>query len=293
MTEQYSDWGGLENEQARFPLAQVLAQLERGEAVIKDLGMEGFSYLVRQVIVQNPQLDQKPLIAITPTEEEAIRLGHNLRACLAGGGPSIGESRRAVYVWGEPSPPYESIRASRKEAGERLAMLAMLAQGRGAQIQVMSIMTYARRVLSPYHLKERTQRLVVGEEIDRDALIEALATEGYERVSLVHEPCSFLVRGDRLDIYSPHLSAPVRISFFGDEIESICTFRPETQRRDSGVLTELTLPPLREAPLTVEYATQCGDGVIALADELWDADPSLEQYGIDPSATKIMSLPML
>ena len=290
MAEENADWGGLRDEQARFPLAEVIAQFENGEAVVKDLGMEGFAYLVRQVLTQSSHLDQKPLIAITPTEEEAIRLGHNLRACLAGGGPLVGESRRAVYVWGEPSPPYESIRASRKDAGERLAMLAMLAQGRGAQVQVMSIMTYARRVLSPYHLKERTQHLMVGEEIDRDALIEALAAEGYERVSLVHEPCSFLVRGDRLDIYSPHLSAPVRISFFGDEIESICTFRPETQRRDSGVLNELTLPPLREAPITADYASQCGDGVIALADELWDENPDLEQYGIDPSAAKITEL---
>ena len=180
MAEENADWGGLENEQARFPLTEVIAQFERGEAVVKDLGMEGFAYLVRQVLTQSSKLDQKPLIAITPTEEEAIRLGHNLRACLAGGGPLVGESRRAVYVWGEPSPPYESIRASRKDAGERLAMLAMLAQGRGAQVQVMSIMTYARRVLSPYHLKERTQHLMVGAEIDRDALIEALAAEGYE-----------------------------------------------------------------------------------------------------------------
>ncbi len=290
MTEVKSEWGEFGNEQARFPLAQVLAQLNQGEAVVKDLGMEGFAYLVRQMLAQSPQLSQRPFIAITPTEEEAIRLGHNLRACLAGGGPLIGEARRSVYVWGEPSPPYESIRASRKEAGERLAMLAMLTQGRGAQIQVMSIMTYVRRVLSPYHLKERTHHLVVGEELDREALIESLVAEGYERVSLVHEPCSFLVRGDRLDIYSPHLSSPVRISFFGDEIESICTFKPETQRRDSGVLSELTLPPLREAPLTADYASQCGDGVIALADELWDEDPSLEQYGIDPSAAKITDL---
>jgi transcription-repair coupling factor (superfamily II helicase) len=290
MSASYEEWHSLDDEKARFPLNEVIVQLKRGEATVKDVGMEGFAYLIRQVSISHSELTHRPLIAVTPTEEEAIRLGHNLRACLAGGGPLIGDVRRSVYVWSEPSSPYESIRASRKAAGERLAMLSMIAQGRGASIQVMSVMTYARQVISAHHLRGRTQRLVVGKEIDRDALIESLASEGYERVSLVHEPCSFLVRGDRLDIFSPHLSAPVRVSFFGDEIESICTFRIETQRRDNGVLNELTLPPLREAPLTAEYASQCGDGVVGLADELWDQDPTLGEYGIEASAPKVIEL---
>ena len=289
MNDPQNSWEALGDESARLPLRGIHAQLLRGEATVKDLGMEGFSYLIRQLSVLDPELADRPMIVMTPTEEEAVRLGHNLRACLAGGGPHI-KRRRSVYIWSEPASPYESIGASRRSSGERLAMLSMLAQGNAASIQVMSVMTYARRVVNAHHLRERTHRLVVGEEFDRESLIESLAAEGYERVSLVHEPCSFLVRGDRLDIYSPHLSAPVRISFFGDEIESICTFKTETQRRDSGALTELTLPPLREAPLTSKYAAQCGDGVISLADELWDADPSLEAKGISPSAPKIIKL---
>ena len=289
MTEPQQSWEALGDESARLPIKSIIAQLSRGEATVKNIGMEGFSYLIRQMSMLAPELSGRPMIVITPTEEEAVRLGHNLRACLAGGGPKIGQ-RRSVYIWDEPASPYESIRASRRSSGERLAMLSMIARGRAASIQVMSVMTYARRVISAHHLRERTQRLIVGEELDREALIDSLVAEGYERVSLVHEPCSFLVRGDRLDIYSPHLSAPVRVSFFGDEVESICTFKPETQRRDSGALNELTLPPLREAPLTADYAAQCGDGIISLADELWDSEPELESYGISPSAEKIIAI---
>lgn len=275
---------------ARWPIEEIQAQLNRGQALVRDLGMEGFCYLIHQVIEITPDLKDRPMIAIAPTEEEALRLGQNLRAILGGGGPQIGDRRRAVYIWDEPASPYESVRASRRFQGERLAVLSALSQGRAASIHALSVMGFARRVVPQQHLKSRTLRLVVGEDIDRDHVIQTLVAEGYERVNLVHEPCSFLVRGDRLDVFSPHLTSPLRISFFGDEVESICTFQPENQRRNSASLPEITLPPLREAPLTPDYASLCGDGIIDLADELFETRPELEKVGISPTHPLILKL---
>lgn len=288
-------WRAFGEERARWPLEALRDELINAQSgadsvSVRGTGMEAFSYLIKQLIDSTPLLNDRPLIVITPTEEEALRLGHNLRACLSGGGPLIGEARRSVYIWDEPSSPFENLRPSARAQGERLALLAMIIQGRAASVQVMSTLTFARRVIPSSHLQERTYRLVVGEELDREAMIESLAAEGYERVSLVVEPCTFLARGDQLDLFSPHLSAPIRVSFFGDEVESICTFKPETQRRDSASFPEVTIPALREAPLTTHYAAQCGDGVISLADDLFEADSTLSECGIHPSAPAIQKL---
>ena len=51
----------------------------------------------------------------------------------------------------------------------------MISQGRAASAQVMSALTFARRVVPIAHLRERTYRLVVGEEVDREMMIESLA----------------------------------------------------------------------------------------------------------------------
>ena len=84
MSDSQQSWEALGDESARLPLEGIHAQLSRGEATVKNIGMEGFSYLIRQLSVLDESLAQKPMLVITPTEEEAVRIGHNLRACLAG-----------------------------------------------------------------------------------------------------------------------------------------------------------------------------------------------------------------
>src|SRR5260370_310962 len=80
-------------------------------------------------------------------------------------------------------------------------------------------------------------------------LVEHLLSVGYTRVDVVEMPGQVTIRGGIIDIYSPEMDRPVRIDFFGDEIESIRKFDPETQR-SSSALDEALLPPLTEAPVT-------------------------------------------
>jgi transcription-repair coupling factor (superfamily II helicase) len=68
-------------------------------------------------------------------------------------------------------------------------------------------------------------------------------------MDLVEMPGQFTRRGGILDVYSPEADRPVRIEFFGDEIETIRKFDPETQRSQSG-LDETQLLPLTETPVT-------------------------------------------
>ena len=74
-----------------------------------------------------------------------------------------------------------------------------------------------------------------GEEIDVEVLTAHLASVGYTQMDLVEMPGQFTRRGGILDVYSPESDRPVRIEFFGDEIETIRKFDPETQRSQSGL----------------------------------------------------------
>ena len=66
-----------------------------------------------------------------------------------------------------------------------------------------------------------------------EMLVEHLLSVGYTRVDVVEMPGQVTLRGGILDVYSPEMDRPVRIDFFGDEIESIRKFDPETQRSAS------------------------------------------------------------
>ncbi len=73
-----------------------------------------------------------------------------------------------------------------------------------------------------------------GEEVDVEVLTAHLASVGYTQMDLVEMPGQFTRRGGILDVYSPEADRPVRIEFFGDEIETIRKFDPETQRSQIG-----------------------------------------------------------
>jgi len=88
-----------------------------------------------------------------------------------------------------------------------------------------------------------------GEEIDIEVLTAHLASVGYTQMDLVEMPGQFTRRGGILDVYSPESDRPVRIEFFGDEIDTIRKFDPETQRSQAG-LDETQLLPLTETPVT-------------------------------------------
>ena len=85
-------------------------------------------------------------------------------------------------------------------------------------------------------------RLDVGDRLDRELLLEALARGGYERVDTVVEVGQWSVRGGIVDVFSPAHPSPARLEFFGDDVESIRLFDPTSQRSVES-LSELVLLP--------------------------------------------------
>jgi transcription-repair coupling factor (superfamily II helicase) len=131
---------------------------------------------------------------------------------------------------------------------QRAAALWKLATG-AVSILIAPVEAAALKLFDRDYYAGLTVTLKRGEEVDVEVLTAHLASVGYTQIDLVEMPGQFTRRGGILDVYSPESDRPVRLEFFGDEIETIRKFDPETQRSQSG-LDETELLPLTETPVT-------------------------------------------
>ena len=79
------------------------------------------------------------------------------------------------------------------------------------------------------HIKESVLHITVGDEISHERIVETMFENGFQKVDFVAEPGQFAIRGAIVDIFSYSYNDPFRISFFGDEIDSISIFDCNTQ----------------------------------------------------------------
>ncbi len=151
---------------------------------------------------------------------------------------------------GQSMSPHAEILAT------RAAALSQLAQG-NAGIVLAPVAAALTRTEAPPYYRQLTQTLRVREEVPLDDLAAHLESVGYERRDPVEMPGEYSIRGGILDVFSPEEAQPVRVEFFGDEIESIRRFDPESQR-SIHKLNECVLHPLtefqRSRPLLAELA---------------------------------------
>ncbi len=112
----------------------------------------------------------------------------------------------------------------------------------------MIVVTYpealAEKVVNQRSLKKNTLEVKTGERLGLDFLLEMLVEYGFDRVDFVYEPGQFAIRGGIVDVFSFSNDYPFRIELFGDEIESIRTFDPETQLSVSKIAFFSLIPNL-------------------------------------------------
>jgi transcription-repair coupling factor (superfamily II helicase) len=144
--------------------------------------------------------------------------------------------------------PFENLSPHPDVQEQRAAALWKLATG-GVSILIAPVEAAALKLFDRDYYAGLAVTLKRGEEVDIEVLTAHLASVGYTQMDLVEMPGQFTRRGGILDVYSPESDRPVRIEFFGDEIETIRKFDPETQRSQSG-LDEAQLLPLTETPVT-------------------------------------------
>jgi transcription-repair coupling factor (superfamily II helicase) len=158
------------------------------------------------------------------------------------------DPNRVVRLPAHDVLPFENLSPHPDVQEQRAAALWKLSTG-AASIIITPVEAVAMRLFERDYYASLAVSLKRGEEIDVEVLTAHLASVGYTQMDLVEMPGQFTRRGGILDVYSPESDRPVRIEFFGDEIDTIRKFDPETQRSQSG-LDETQLLPLTETPVT-------------------------------------------
>ncbi|HEY2328236.1 MAG TPA: transcription-repair coupling factor [Verrucomicrobiae bacterium] len=149
-------------------------------------------------------------------------------------------------------PPVDVI-ADRLEALVALAENSKL-KTQNSKLLVTSVTALLQKTFAPDDLKNRTRHLNRGEKIAPLDLIEFLEAQGYEPEAQVTQKGEIALRGGIVDIFPPTSPWPVRLEFFGDELESLRCFDPLTQI-SRGEISEITIPPAGELGI-LKYRSQ-------------------------------------
>ncbi len=184
-----------------------------------------------------------PIVVLAADGGQVDALADDLRFAL-------GDEEPLVFDAPETSP-YADVAPDRLAATRRLAALFALTQPGAAPVIVASSGAIVRKVVPARRVRDHSERLRVGDEIDREALIARLTAAGYLRVPLCEDPGTVSVRGALIDAWGPALAAPVRIELDGDVVDSIKRFDPGDQRTRQR-LDEVWLTPARETLIDPE-----------------------------------------
>ena len=177
-----------------------------------------------------------PVLVVCPTEKRAEGFADALRAYGIAGVETLPRYDTPPFDRFSPHPELEARRMS-------LLYRLLAAEGEQDLVIVAPWTALLRRVLPRQELRERVTHLERGMTVDRDALLEVLVRAGYHHSAVVEERGEVASRGGILDFYPPQLARPVRLEFDFEEIGSIRSFDPQTQRSEAEHRNVIAIPP--------------------------------------------------
>ena len=190
-------------------------------------------------LVLSQQLPQgTPKIVLTADSETALRLQTAWQF--------FRPQDNALFLPDWETLPYERFSPHQDLVSERLSVLWQLKNG-AADVLFVPVSIAMQRLAPPSFLMGRTFWLKTGQTLDLDKLRENLVEAGYAAVSNVVAAGEFAVRGGIVDLFPMGADLPYRIDLFDNEIDSIKTFDPDTQRTLAPV-SEIRLLPAHEFP---------------------------------------------
>ena len=209
------------------------------------------------------------LLILTQSAQDAGRLVEE----MAWFAPAI--KTRLLPDW--ETLPYDPLSPHPDLVSERLATL-WLAHDGNVDVLVAPAATAMQRLCPPEYLNAHTFLVKVKDKLNLERLRSRLAGAGYASVSQVLSPGEFAVRGGLIDLFPMGTPLPYRIDLFDDEVESIRTFDPDTQRTLYTV-PEIRLLPAREVPLDEDGVTRFRQSFR----DRFEGDPSKSQVYKDVS----------
>ncbi|MHB1059660.1 MAG: transcription-repair coupling factor family protein, partial [Rhodanobacter sp.] len=186
------------------------------------------------------------LVAVTRDTQRAQALEAELKI-FAGGLP-------VLHFPDWETLPYDVFSPHPEIVSQRIATLYQLPNVKRG-VLVVPVATLMQRIAPRSHITGSGLVLAKGQKLDLAGEQRRLEASGYRNVPQVAEPGDFAVRGALLDIFPMGTAEPYRIELFDDEVESIRSFDPETQRSQQQV-DKVELLPAREFPLTEEAAKE-------------------------------------
>jgi transcription-repair coupling factor (superfamily II helicase) len=204
---------------------------------------------------------KRPLLLLFGETSHADRFAANLRFFER---PS-GEVPRVLQFPAAETTPFVDVAPDRRVSMQRLSTLFHLAHGRDFAAVVAPVAAVLRRVPPKAAIQSASRLIKLGEQLDREALLQLLSECGYLRVPMVEDPGSFAVRGSLLDIYPPYAPDPSRIELDDDVVSAIRRFDPDDQRSLQEV-TEVAIHPVRETLLRGEDLERAKEQLSDLCD---------------------------
>ncbi|HLF29131.1 MAG TPA: transcription-repair coupling factor [Anaerolineae bacterium] len=182
----------------------------------------------------------RPILFVTARFDRAQLIYESLRAYLGAARPLFGFPQPAALFY-ERSPWAVEVVA------ERLNVLTQLVRRPdGRPVIVAGVRALMAHTLPPRELTLGTRALKTGQTLDLDKMLETWTGVGYAATTTVLSPGEFSRRGGIVDIWPLSSPAPLRIELFGDEIDSLRTFDPATQRSQEACESSI-IPPANEA----------------------------------------------
>ena len=192
-----------------------------------------------------------PVLAIVAGERDAEDLVDDLELF----------TDRAFHLPAWETLPFEHVSPTISTMAGRVQARHVLRSGAPGSIVVASVRAAVQRI-SPSPVEPLL--LGAGDTIDFDALVRRLAGLGYERTDRVEARGEMAVRGGIIDLYPTHADRPVRIDFWGDDIDEITEFSVATQRSVDPI-GSISVFPAREVRID--------DDIVAVAEELRETAP--------------------
>lgn len=213
------------------------------------IGVSGLSSSAKALIlVLLQRAVERPLILVVADNRAADDLAPILRAFGELTGSVDPES--VVCVPARDVLPFQNLSPHPEIQEERATALWKIASG-AVSIVVAPVSATTIRLRGAEYYTDLARMVRRSETLDVENLLRHLRTVGYVSTDVVEMPGQYALRGGILDVYSPEADRPVRIEFFGDEVESIRKFDPASQRSSSPV-DEALLLPLTETPVNDE-----------------------------------------
>ena len=207
----------------------MLSALQNKESVaVTGIGQINRSHMIAGLYREA----KRPMVLLCQDEMAARRLQEELK-CFLGTAAPILPSRELTL--------YDAAVVSRAWEQKRLRQLYDLATGK-TDLQILSWEALSMRTMPKEVLLRAAFTLEVGKEYPIDELIARLTAAGYSRCGMVEGSGQFAVRGGIIDIYSPAADLPIRAEFFGDELDTMGFFDPQTQRRSENIESVTILP---------------------------------------------------